>query len=318
MLLARWFHRALKNPTRFWGTVAALAGGILAIVFLFNVVSLGNSANSEVWTKLETAKSPSDRVIIAEDNPQSPAAPWARLHAAIGFYNQGFVDLPNNRDVVLPTLKKALDNFDAVTKTAPADSPQARLAALGKARTLEARNELSKAIEQYEYIAKTWPGSAEGAEAKGLAEALKKPEATAFYKELYAYAPSKATLPPLGTQNFDMPIVPAPPSLGNQPADATLPGMPPTIPLLPPPPPTPISASPKIEEKAKPEAAETPEKPASTPGDAKPAQGSTLPESPFDNGAPTPKAGPSAPAPKAEAPKPSSESAPAEAEKKKS
>ena len=143
---------------------------------------------------------------VAEDNPSSPVATWAKLQAATDFYNQGFGDLPNNRDVALPNLKKALDLFDDVARQAPSDSPQARAAALGKARTLEARNELSKAIEQYRLVEKTWPDSAEASLAKQMAAELEKPGAAAFYKELYAYSPTKVTLPPGGTQDFKLPF----------------------------------------------------------------------------------------------------------------
>ena len=149
------------------------------------------SRNAEVWTQLETVKSPADRVKIAEDFPDSPASTWARLEAASDYYHQGVDDLPNNKDVALPTLKKALENFDEVAKTAPKDSPQARVAAMGKARTLEARGELTKAVEQYELVEKTWPGTAEGEHAKRLAAELKRPDAAAFYKELYAYTPDQ-------------------------------------------------------------------------------------------------------------------------------
>jgi hypothetical protein len=293
MLLARWFHRALKHPARFWGSVIVVAGSILALVLLSNVVSLGSSNTQEVWTKLETAKSPSDRVLLAEDNPKSPAAPWARLQAASEYYNQGLADLPNNRDVALPTLKKALDNFDAVTKTAPVNSPEARTAALGKARTLEARNELPKAIEQYQLVEKTWPGTTEADEAKEMAAALQKPEASKFYKDLYAYSPPKVTLPPLGSQNLDMPLLPSPPGLGS-PAEANPLGVPATIPLLPPPPPLPVTS--------KEDAASKP-----APGDktAKPAGAGDLPTAPVGDAAGAPMAQPASPAPKPVAPKPS-------------
>ena len=152
MVLARWTHRALKNPVRFWGLIAAIVAGLLGLVLLSNVVWSGSSANAEVWAKMESVKSPADRVQLAEEFPGSSAATWARLQAATEYYNQGFADLPNNRDVALPNLQKAIANFDEVTKEAPKDSPQARTAALGKARALEARNELPKAIEQYEFV----------------------------------------------------------------------------------------------------------------------------------------------------------------------
>jgi len=238
MVLARWTHRAMKDPVKFWGAIAAIVAGLLGLVVLSNVVWKGSSANAEVWAKMDSVKSPADRVQLAEEFPGSAAASWARLQAATEYYNQGFADLPNNRDVALPNLQRAVANFDEVAKEAPKDSPQARAAALGKARALEARNELPKAIGQYELVVKNWPESAEAGEAKKLAAALKKPEAVAFYKELYAYSPTKVTLPPLSTRDLNMPLMPAPGSAqpGSLPAEESPDGLLPSIPLLPPPP----------------------------------------------------------------------------------
>jgi hypothetical protein len=238
MVLARWTHRAMKKPSLFWGSIIGIVVGVLGIVLLSNVFLASGSTRGDIWIKLEQAKSPGDRVQIADDNPGSPVASWARLQAASEYYNQGFADLPNNRDVALPVLKKALDLYDKVLKEVPNDSPQAKTAALGKARALEARNELEKAVEQYRQIVKTWPGSAEAETAKELASALEMPGAAAFYKDLYAYSPSKVTLPPLGTQNLNLPLAPAPGALN---AEANPGGLLPSIPLLPPPPPLPVT-----------------------------------------------------------------------------
>jgi hypothetical protein len=309
MVLARWTHRAMKNRVKFWGAIAAIVAGLLGLVLLSNVVWTGSSANAEVWAKMESVKSPADRVQLAEDFPGSSAATWARLQAATEYYNQGFADLPNNRDVALPNLQKAVANFDEVVKEAPKDSPQARAAALGKARALEARNELPKAIEQYELVAQNWPKSTEAAEAKKLAAALKKPEAVAFYKELYAYSPTKVTLPPLGTQILDMPLLPAPGSAnpGSLPAEDFPGGLLPSIPLPPPPPPSPVTKGEAASSKSS-DAGKTAGPSAPVPSSA------GLPESPFDPGHPTPKAQPASPsssAPKAEAAKAEPRPAPA-------
>jgi hypothetical protein len=300
MVLARWTHRAMQDPTRFWGTIAAIVAGILGIVLVSNLFLASSSGRADLWSKLELAKTPAERLQVAEDNPNSPVATWARLEAATEYYNQGFADLPNNRDTALPNLKKALDQFDLVAKEAPADSPQARAAALGKARTLEARNEISKAIEEYRQVEKRWPGSPEAGQAKQLADALQKPDAAAFYKDLYAYSPAKVTLPPLGTDKFDLPLVPSPGSATPS-AERNPGGLIPSIPLLPPPPPSPLS---KEAPATKPSAAPA-TSPASAP--AKPAAPRPDASSSPSTTAPTPKAEP----PKAETPKP----APAPAEK---
>ena len=125
MLLARWTHRAMKNKTKFWGAIIGVAVGLLALVLLRTVFVAGTSGAEEVWAQLETAKSAGDRVKVADDFPKSPASIWARLEAATEYYSEGFDSLPNSRDVALPLLKKALDNFDQVAREAPNDSPQA-------------------------------------------------------------------------------------------------------------------------------------------------------------------------------------------------
>jgi hypothetical protein len=297
MVLARWTHRAMKNKTRFWGTIIGVAVGLLALVLLRTLLATSTSGSEEVWTRLEAAKSAADRAKVADDFPGAPAAVWARLEAATEYYNQGFDSLPASRDVALPLLKKALENFDAVAHDAPKDSPQARAAALGKARTLEARNEIAKAIEQYQLVDQHWPGTPEAAQAKHLAAELKKPDAAAFYKEFYTYSPTKVTLPPMGTQSLDMPLIPAPGS--GLPAGSLPGGLGSPVSLLPPPPPSPLtkkgSSTPKAVDTSK--AAGTPA------GTAPPS--SILPESPFDSGKPVPKAEPATPsAPKASPAKP--------------
>ncbi len=308
MVLARWTHRAMKEPVKFWGAIAAIVAGLLGLVVLSNVVWTGSSANAEVWAKMDSVKSPAERVQIAEEFPGSAAAIWARLQAATEYYNQGFADLPNNRDVALPNLQKAVAHFDEVAKEAPEDSPQARAAALGKARALEARNELPKAIEQYELVVKNWPESAEAGEAKKLAAALKKPEAVAFYKQLYAYSPTKVTLPPLSTRDLNMPLMPAPGSAqpGSLQTEESPAGLLPSIPLLPPPPPSPVTKGEATPSKSS-DAGKTAGPTAPVPSSA------GLPESPFDPGS-TPKAQPASPspaAPQAEAAKAEPKPAPA-------
>ena len=306
MLLARWTHRAMKNQTRFWGTIIGCTVALLALVLLIRSLSSGSSRAEEVWSQLQTATSAADRVKVADDHPNSPASVWVRLEAATEYYHQGFDALPNSRDVALPMLKKALDNFDEVVRDAPKDSPQARTAALGKARTLEARNELAKAIDQYQLVEKTWPGTAEATQAKRLAEELQKPEAQAFYKELYAYSPTKVTLPPLGSQSLDMPLAPAPASgLTGQAPSGSLP--PPTS-FLPPPPPSPVTGQEPPAQGADASKTTKPTTPAPT--------APVLPESPFDPvgkssqaqpaSSPAPKAAPSRPAPTSPAEKPKS------------
>jgi hypothetical protein len=209
--LARLTQRVFKDPRRFATWALAIVVTVLAVVVLTNLTSGGRSRTTEAWSKLESAKKADERVDIAKGYPGSPAALWALLQAATEYFDLGMRDLPNNRDVALPNFKKAIGLFDQVAREAPKDSFQARAAALGKARALEASNDLPKAIEQYDLVAKSWPGSPEAEQAKKFGEVLKKPDAIAFYKELYSYSPPKFTLPPLGTEDLKFPL---PGSLG--------------------------------------------------------------------------------------------------------
>ncbi len=179
--------------------------GILAVVFVLNFSTGGNTRSSEAWSKLEAAKKVEERVEVAKEYPKTTAATWALLQAASEYYVDGFNDLPRNPEVALGNFKKAHDLFDQVYRDAPKDSFQARVALLGLARSLEARNDLPKAIEKYELVASNWPGTPEAEQAKQLAEALRVPAAADFYKQLYAYSPPKVTLPPLGSQEIQLP-----------------------------------------------------------------------------------------------------------------
>jgi len=203
--LGRWTHHVLQDPKKYSTWAVVIVVSVLAVVAGWNLATGGRSTTTEVWSKLDSAKKAEDWVKIAEEHPKSAASTWALLQAANLYFNDGTKDLPNNRDVALPSFTKAIKLYDRVARGAPKDSFQDRAAALGHARSLEARNELSAAIEQYALVVKNWPGSAEAGKAKELAEALQKPEAAAFYKALYAYAPTKMTLPPLGSERFEFP-----------------------------------------------------------------------------------------------------------------
>lgn len=219
-VLARWLRHAMDNPTRFWSSIVGLVIVVVLIALLSNGLSLGGASSDKAWTELETADSPAKQVEIAEDFPNAPASRWALLQAAAEYYNRGFADLPNNKDAAATSLARAIELYERVEKESPADSPQARAAAFGAARALEARNKLERAIEQYKRVARTWPGTDEAKQAKQLAELLEKPESVAFYKELYESRPTEVTLPP-----FSNMTVPA----GHPPID----GLPPVFPSLP-------------------------------------------------------------------------------------
>ncbi len=209
--LARWAHRVVMDPKKYLTWTLATLAGAFVLYGVWKWTTADGSPASDVWVQLKEAKTPEDRLEIARKHPESPAAMWTMLQVASEQYNSGLADMPHNRDVALQAFKKAQALYDELVEKAPKDPKDpsyyvARAALMGKARTLEARNERAEAIKQYEQVVANWPDSPEAAQAAEYAAALGKPEAAAFYKELYAYAPTKVTLPALGTGLINSPI----------------------------------------------------------------------------------------------------------------
>src|SRR3954452_11283309 len=85
-LLARWLRRAMANPTRFWSLIAGLVIVVTGLAILSSGLTLGRSTSDAAWIRLETAKTPSERVEIAREYPKTQAEQWALLQAATEFY----------------------------------------------------------------------------------------------------------------------------------------------------------------------------------------------------------------------------------------
>ncbi len=295
--LGRVASHAIKEPRRYLGWPAVAAGVTLLVVIVWRLTSGGSSVDSTAWSRLELAMTPTDRLAVAKADPGSPAAHWALLQVASKYCDDAMLDLPNNQDVSRQTSRKALDLYDQIIREAPHDSSPARLAALGRARVLEMRNDLPDAIKQYEKVAKDWPDSPEAAEAKRYAEALKDPQAANFYKELYAFRPTTVTLPPEGTTTQTFPStgvnpdkVVSPPSLAPTPGKSVL---------------TPDMPIPGVREVVVPSSTfpvkpETPETKTPAATEPKPAPAKTENPKPAASSSPAAKSE----APKAEAPKP--------------
>ncbi len=284
--LRRWIFHLQENPAKFWGILGTIAVVLLGISLISNGGLFGRTAKDEAWTELETAKTAAERVEIANTFPNTPASRWALLQAGTEYYNQGFSELPGNKDLALPTLKKALDLFQKVAEAAEPDSIQARAATLGIARALEARNELDKAIAQYEKVAanKGWAATEEGKFAAKQAQVLKTPEAATFYKELYAFKPPTVEIPAGGKMDLNFPLNSLiPPPGASVPGASTIPF---TLPSLPP-----TSTTPPATEKGvEPNPLTVPPPPAAP--EAKPGD---FPADPF--AAPKAEAKPTVPAP---------------------
>ena len=193
-ILARWLQRAMEQGPKFWLLVGGAVAALVLIAVIASGLSAGKSAASEAWSELTQAKTVEERIKIADAHPNTPVAGWAKLLSAEEEYANGVDDLttPGKRESAGPRLKKALDLFQQVAKEAPANTSQALGGMFGAARTLEARNELPEAIEQYRLVATKFPNTPEAKQALALAKALEEPTNVQFYKELYAYKPPAA------------------------------------------------------------------------------------------------------------------------------
>ena len=196
-----------KGPA-FWALVAGVIVVAIALLLFLRGLTAGDAAQHQAWIELLTAKTAEEQEAVAEAHPKTRAALWARLHAAEALFNEGVDGLATDRDAALPLLSKAYDQFEQIERAAqdgPLDEPLKRLAAMGMARTKEARGELDAAIEQYKRVASTWPGTPEAEQAARLAQELRQPESIAFYQQLSAYKPAEVSLPPLGTGDLGLP-----------------------------------------------------------------------------------------------------------------
>lgn len=200
-LLARWLRKALASGPRFWLALAGIVLALVGIWALSTFVVTGESTTGQAWKQLMLAEDAKERVRLAQQAPE-PAASWALLQAAEAQYMLGFQDLPQNRAVALEKLKTAHDQFRDAYRKAPEGSPQRSLAALGIARTLEARGEVDQAIEQYQQVVKIAGKTDIARRAEELLTRLKDPASRQFYEELAKFQPTTATLPPGGSTSF--------------------------------------------------------------------------------------------------------------------
>jgi hypothetical protein len=305
-ILGRWLSRGLEKGPIFWLFLVGSVLAFVAIVAFGNLLTTSQGGDVKAWDELAAAKTPEERIEIAKSFAGTQAAQWGLLQAANDLYLQGFGDLPNNREAALPRLRKALDLYQQVAKETPSTKPAARIAALGVARTLEARNELAEAINQYKAVVSRFPDSLEADQAAEILKDLQRPDAADFYKQFYAYKAPQVTLPPGGDATFGLPpnhpALDAPttfgPSLGGGSAldsllspgagQPSLPGTPPPLSALPEPPPAATIPATKA---AEPAPAVTTPTPAPEPKAAEPA--------PAPAPTPAPETKPAAPAPDA-------------------
>lgn len=204
--LERWLRGLTDKGPGLWGWLAVAVVLIGLLAYGLPSLSGGDSRSKAAWKELLEANSTEDIQGVAEKFPDTKAENWALLRSAAGNFNDGVTKLPGQIDAARPYLSKAQQQYQDVLDKSTRDTPEARIALFGLARTLEVRNEPDQAIAQYKKVVDAYPDSQEGRLARRNVELLqaelKKPEAERFYTKLYAYKPS--ALPGIG----DLPLIP--------------------------------------------------------------------------------------------------------------
>lgn len=210
-ILGAWLRRNLEKGPYVWIAAACVICGLCLLWIVMSTLGSKRSTSSQAWEDLILAKDVDARAKVGA-TVSGPASSWGLLQAAEARYQEAFQDLPANRDAALPLLTASHDLFRQARDKAEPGSASRRMAALGMARTLEARGDLDGAVTQYKEVARDFPETPEGKEATELAERLRKPEVIQFYKEFSAFKPASPTLPGLPSDHpaLEGPAVPAP------------------------------------------------------------------------------------------------------------
>jgi hypothetical protein len=177
-----------------------ILGGIVAAT----VVAVGlilwtrsRSSTSETgWSEMASARTADRFLEIAEENPGSAAANWARLQAARISYSNGIETALTDRKSSDESLKQAKDVYKGLVNQNT--MPELREEALkGYALTLESTSgsDVGDAIKAYEQLIKEFPDSTFRDFAAHRVEELKNPDAGEFYAWFRKQNPKPAARP---------------------------------------------------------------------------------------------------------------------------
>jgi hypothetical protein len=166
----------------------ALAGLLVVIAAVVWYYKSYNANRGAGWGELAAAlrkpnASAEDFANVVVNNPDTKAARWAKLLEAENYLSSGIESLYVDKDGAARDLGDARKAFEEVLNGKGAPPELTARALYGLARTLEATSDgdLKPAIEQYTRITEEYPDTAYAKVAKERVEALKSPDASAFY-----------------------------------------------------------------------------------------------------------------------------------------
>ncbi|WP_169975749.1 hypothetical protein [Tautonia rosea] len=216
-MLEQWIRRMIQKGPGFWAGVVLILAGIVGGLWIAYRIGGPNQTSVAAWNELASisvapsvaaafgsdpnAGLPERLKGIAETHPDTAAAQWARLRAASLLLNEGSAELATSRrSAGAGKVVEADDLFNGVYRDAGENDTLKRLAALGRARSAEARMglnaddtdhaKLDDVLALYESVIEEFPETPEAQQASNTLRRLKRSDSIAFYEALSTYEPS--------------------------------------------------------------------------------------------------------------------------------
>jgi hypothetical protein len=176
------------------------------------------------WGGMATANAPEDYADIADENPGTPAAAWARLSAANGYLTSAIRLSFTDRKASSGSFDKARTEFDKLLNKRGTPKGVRERALYGIARLEESTSgdDTATAVSAYEKLLSEFPESAYKAMAEQRIAKLKSDDSQSFYGWFAKQQPSVAD--DLIIPNDDLPGTPGAAETGAADLDTILKG----------------------------------------------------------------------------------------------
>lgn len=225
-MLEQWIRRMIQKGPAFWAGVVLILAGLVGGLWIAYRIGGPDRTAVAAWNELASisvapsaaasfgadpnAGLPERLKGIAATHPDTAAAHWARLRAASLLLNEGSAELATSRrSAGMGKVVEADDLFNQVYRDAAnGNDALKRLAALGRARSAEARMglnaddtdhaKLDDVLPLYESVIEEFPETPEAAQASKTLRRLRRSDSIAFYEALSAYEPNASAGGPSG------------------------------------------------------------------------------------------------------------------------
>ncbi|TWT58547.1 hypothetical protein KOR42_19280 [Thalassoglobus neptunius] len=182
--LEKWLKAAGKKiePYSNQILIGAIALAVVAAIAIYWVRS-SDASQGAAWQQFVKATTPAEYEKVASTFSSSQVGAWAMLESGRGHLREGLNTALTNRESSDKSLSQAKDAFSQVLDHPHATDEAKADAIYGLATALEvlSGDDLNQAIEQYQRLIDTYPGSQHVAWATQRIKDLKKRSAAEFY-----------------------------------------------------------------------------------------------------------------------------------------